>query len=138
MASGVYNRFKYNLLQGSGDILDDTIRVALLDTNHAFDADHDVLADVSANEVSGTGYAAGGVILSGDTVTQDDTNDRAYWDANDSLWGTASFTAYHAVVYDDTLLNDQLICSIDFGGAQTVTNGTFTIQWNSGGIIRLT
>jgi len=32
---------------------------------------------------------------------------------------------------------DDLICSIDFGGAQTVTAGTFTIQWHADGIITL-
>jgi len=58
------------------------------------------------------------------------------WNATDSAWTTATFTAYHAVIYDSTAGND-LICSIDFGGAKTVSAGTFTIQWDSDGIITL-
>jgi hypothetical protein len=60
----------------------------------------------------------------------------ATFDATDTSWTTATFTAYHAVIYDTTNTSS-LICSIDFGGAQTVTSGTFTIEWNSSGIISL-
>jgi len=137
MASGVYNRFKFNLLRSSGDLINDTIKVALMATGHSFDADHDVWTDVSSNEMTGTGYATGGCILSGDVVTQDDANDRAVYDANDTLWGSASFSAYHAVIYDTTVTGSPLIASVDFGGVQTVTSGTFTIQWNAVGILTL-
>jgi hypothetical protein len=47
-------------------------------------------------------------------------------------------TAYHAVLWDDLAGSDELICSIDFGGAQTCTNGTFTIEWHTNGILTLT
>ena len=49
----------------------------------------------------------------------------------------ATFTAYHAVIYDTTASND-LICSLDFSGAKTVSSGTFTIQFDAAGIITLT
>lgn len=137
MASGVYNRFKVNLANKIVDWEADTIKVMLLDNSHAFDADDDVIGDVSANEISGTGYTTGGATLASASVTQDDTNDLAKLDANDTAWGSASFTAYHAVLWDDTVATDDLVCSIDFGGAQTVTSGTFTIQWNASGIITL-
>lgn len=140
MASGLYNRVKANLMNKLVDLGNggDTIKVILLDNNHSFDADDNVLTDVSANELltSGTGYSQ--KTLANQAVTQDDTNDLAKFDADDIQWTTATFTAYHAVLYDDTLVGDDLIGSIDFGGAKSVTGGTFTIAWNSDGIMNLT
>jgi len=131
MASGVYNRFKANLMNKEVDLEGDTIKVALYDTNHSFTAgDTDYTA---TNEVTGTGYTAGGNTLAGKGVTEAATTK---WDATDLAWTIASFTAYHAVIYDTSVTND-LICSFDLGGAQTVTVGTFTIQWHADGIITL-
>ena len=140
MASGIYNRFKANLMEGDLDIAaaGDTIKVILLNASHAFDADHDILTDVSTNELATAGgYTAGGATLANQSVTQDDTNDLAKFDGDNTAWTSATFTANHAVLYDDTHATDDLICSFDFGGAQTVASGTFTIQWNASGILTL-
>lgn len=134
MASGIYNRFKANILNKEVDMEGDTVKVMLLDDSHSFVATHNVISDVSANEISGDGYSAGGATLAGKAVTQGATTK---FDATDTAWSSASFTAYHAVLYDDTHTTDDLIASIDFGGAQTVTSGTFTIQWHADGIITL-
>jgi len=134
MASGIYDRFKANIFNKEVDLEADTIKVMLLNNTHAFTNTHNVKADISANEISGTGYTAGGAALAGKAVTQGTTTK---FDANDIQWTGASFTAYHAVLYDDSLVNDDLIASIDFGGAMTVTAGTFTIQWHANGIITL-
>lgn len=138
MASGVYNNFKAEIMKGTFDLVNDTIKVMLLDNNHSFTAEDDVIADISANEISGTGYSAGGETLANTAVTVDDTDDEGVFDADDVEWTSASFSAYHAVVYDDTTTGDMLICSIDFGGEQTVSGGTFTIQWDSEGIVNIT
>jgi len=132
MASGIYDRFKANLMNKIVDMESDTIRVALYDNSHSFTAGD--TAYTSTNEVSGTGYSAGGEALASKAVTEASTTK---FDATDTAWTSASFTAYHAVMYDDTLAGNDLIASIDFGGAQTVTAGTFTIQWNASGIITL-
>jgi hypothetical protein len=143
MASGIYNHFKgnvmgavYNLANGG-----DTVKVALLNNTHAFTATNDAWADVSANQITGTGYTAGGATLANQAVSVDDVDNEGVFDADDVAWTAASFTAYHAVIYDDTPTTpvaDPLIASIDFGGAQTVTAGTFTIQWDAEGIINIT
>ena len=134
MASGIYQRFKANLMNKEVDLEGDTIRVMLLDSNHSFTATHNQLSDVSTNEISGTGYTANGEALASKAVTQAATTK---FDAADTSWTSASFTAAHAVIYDDTLTNNDLICSIDFGGNQTVVSGTFTISWHADGIITL-
>lgn len=136
MASGIYNRFKANVLNKVVDWEADTIDVALLDNSHAFDADNNVWGDVSANEISGTGYTAGGETLANAAVTQDDTNDRAKADGDNVAWTSATFSAWHAVIFDTTATSN-LVCSFDFGGQQQVTAGTFTIQWHTDGIITL-
>ncbi len=135
MASGIYNRFKANLMNKEVDLEADTIKVMLLNNSHSFLATHNQKSEIVANEISGTGYTAGGEELTTKAVTQGATTD---WDADNTEWTTATFSAYHAVIYDDTLTNDDLICSIDFGGEKQVTAGTFTIQWDAAGIITLT
>ena len=135
MASGIYNRFKANLMNKVVDLEADTINVALMSDSHSFDSSHTSWANVSSEEIPATGnYTSGGMALSSPSVTE------AYatkWDAEDTQWTDATFTAYHAVLYDSTAA-DNLICSFDFSGAQTVSSGTFTIQWNASGLITLT
>lgn len=134
MASGMYDRLKANLFNKEVDLEADIVKVMLLDNSHSFTSTHNVIGDVSANEISGTGYTAGGGTLAGKAVTQGASSK---WDATDIEWTTATFTAYHAVIYDDTVATDDLIISIDFGGAKSVSAGTFKIQWHVNGIITL-
>ncbi len=136
MASGIYERFKANLMNKIVDLEADVIKVSLMDNVHAFTATNNVWTDVSANELPTAGnYTAGGATLAGAAVTQAATTK---FDGTDTAWTSATFSAYHAVVWDDTVGTDDLICSFDFGGIKTVTAGTFTIQWHANGIITLT
>ena len=132
MASGIYDRFKANIFNKEVDLEADTIKVMLLDNSHAFNSAHNQKSEIVANEITGTGYSAGGAALAGKAVTQAATTK---FDADDLAWAAATFTAYYAVIYDDTLANDDLMFCIDFGGAKTVTGSTFTIQWNVNGIL---
>ena len=139
MASGLYNYFLAHLMDAGYNLGNggDTIKCGLLDNSHSFVAENDGWSDVSANEISGTGYSAGGATLANQAVSIDDTDDEGVFDADDVSWTSASFSAYHAVIYDDTHASDALVCSIDFGGVQTVTSGTFTIQFDSEGIVNI-
>ena len=134
MASGIYNRFKANLMNKEVDLEANVIKVALLNSSHTFAAGNTDFSDVSANELSsGSGYTTGGNTLGSKSVTEASTTK---WDAADRDWTAATFTADHAVIYDTSVTND-LIASIDFGGSKAVVAGTFTIQWDSAGIITL-
>lgn len=137
MASGIYDCFKVDLMSGDVNLANggDTIKVMLLDNSHAFNAAHTVNTDVNGNELAASGnYSTGGATLAGQAVAM--ASNTATWDATDTAWASATFSAYHAVIYDTTNSNS-LICSIDFGGVQTVSAGTFTIQWDADGIIEL-
>ena len=133
MASGIYSRFLENLMNGEVDLEGDTINVALYDNVHSFTAsDTDYTTD---NELpTANGYTQGGQAL--DTKAVATAGVTTSWDADNEAWAASTWTAYHAVLYDISVSND-LIASIDFGGAKTVAAGTFTIQWNASGIITL-
>lgn len=62
------------------------------------------------------------------------------FDAADTVSANATTTltnAYGTLIYDDTT-GDQGICFNYFGGANSITSGTFTIAWNASGIFYLT
>ena len=134
MASLIYQRFLANLMNKVVDLEADTIKVALMTVAHTPNAAHNTFSQVSANEVSGAGYISGGQALAGKAVTQGGTTK---WDATDLTWNNATFSAYHAVIFDDTLAGKDLIASIDFGGEQAISDGIFTIAWDAQGIITL-
>jgi len=134
MASGIYTQVKADWWNKNIDMVNDVIKVALLDNSHSFTATDTTWADVSANEVSGAGYVAGGATLSGKSVTE---GTATKFDASNVTWSSITTTAYHAVLYDTTVSNN-LICSIDLGGAQTVTATDLIIDWNANGILTLT
>jgi hypothetical protein len=96
---------------------------------------HQVWADVSATEMSGTGYTAGGVTLANKVVAQDNTNDRATFDADNASWtGLNIGTPSHAIVRDST--NDVLI---GYWAVTTPSNGgDYTLAFDSNGIATLT
>ena len=139
MASGIYNRFKANLMKGVVHLEDDSIRVMLMTAAHSFNADHNLLSEVVGNDIGAkVVYIATGSALAGKAVTQGTDVGATKWTATNHAYGPGeTLTCYHAVLWWDGA-TDELICSIDFIGAQTCTNGTFTIQWDAAGIITLT
>lgn len=97
---------------------------------------HDHWSDLSANEVSGTGWAAGGVALTGTAVSV--SSGTLVYDATDvSESGTTLTNARAYVLYADALANDDLICLVDFGADYSTSSGTFSITWNASGIFTI-
>lgn len=140
MADVIYNSFKAKIMDGSIDLDTDTIKVALVTATYTPNQDtHDFFDDVT-NEVSGTGYSAGGATLASKTVTADTTDNEGVFDAADVTWSTSTITARGAVIYKSTgtASTSALICYLDFGSDKTSSAGDFTIQWNSEGILNLT
>ena len=138
MASGIYNIWKSEIMKKTVDMVNDTIKAILLNNSHSFNADNTAYSDISANELATAGgYTQDSKTLASNAVTADNTDDEGVFDAADVSWTSASFSAYHCALYDDTHASNILVCSIDFGGIQTVTSGTFTIQWAAEGIINI-
>lgn len=140
MASVVVNNAKALLLNGGLDLDTDTIKCALLTSSYSPNIDTNVYwSDISANEVSGTGYSAGGAALSGKSVTVDNTGDKGVFDASDVTWGSSTITARFAALYKDTGVagTSPIVCVFDFSTDKSSSSGNFIIQWNASGILTL-
>ena len=142
MPSKLYGQFLAKALNKEVDWDSDTIKVALLTSSYTPNQDtHDYFDDVSAYEVTGTGYSTGGQTLGSKTVTYDAANNVIVLDAADTTWSSSTITARYAVVYDDsgaTAASKALIGYVDFSSDQSSTNGNFTITWDATGIVRIT
>ena len=102
-----------------------TLKIALYTSSASLGA---TSASYSAtNEVSGTGYTAGGATLSSQAVAYDSTNQVAYFDAADPSWSSATITARGAMIYNNTKSNAS-IAILDFGSDYSSSNGTFQVQ----------
>lgn len=99
----------------------------------------DWTANVAA-EITGTGYTAGGATVTGLSFTAGGANNSvATWTTGTNPdWTGASFTANQAIFYESSAATYQLICFWDFGGAVTVTSGTFTLSVNASGLLTAT
>lgn len=135
MTSIIYNSFWDDLARGLIDADTDTFKVMLVNATYDAVADetkkdsHLKRSSVTANEISGTGYTAGGTAATV-TVTKDTANNRVDIGLGAASWPTATITAEGAVYYKsrggaDT--NDELVAYIDFGGPITSTAGTFAL-----------
>jgi hypothetical protein len=128
----------------------DTVNVALYNGNPtSATASSDTLAHnvylaaggqwVAANELATTGgYTIGGIAVTpkAETFT---SNVVTFTSSGTPNWTAASFSSYGCLVYDNTIAAAKYVyCWNYFGGIQTVTSGTFTINWNASGIFAVT
>jgi len=113
----------------------DTFKVMLCSSSYTPNqATHKYKSDVTG-EITGTGYTAGGVTLTG--VTWSGSGNVWSFGCSNIAWSSASFTARYAVVYDATPATDAtrpLVAVIDFGADTTVTASTFQIN-PTGGVL---
>jgi hypothetical protein len=114
--------FKAELPQGIHNLLVDTIKLALYDDNSSLDETTTVYT--VTDEVSGGGYTAGGIVLTG--VTINSSGSTAYVSFDNPVWSPASFTAAGGLIYNASKAN-RSIAVLSFGSNKTATN-TFTIE----------
>lgn len=132
------NSFKSEILQGIHNLTSDEIKVALIKSNTTmvgtYDADTTNYSNVTgfSDEASGTGYTAGGNVLSSISISVDTTNDVAYVDIGDTTWASSSITAAGCIIYNNTQ-SGKAIAVINFVGDKTSTNGDFVIEFPPSG-----
>jgi hypothetical protein len=91
----------------------------------------------ATNEVSGTGYTAGGTVVASPVVDESPTGSLRY-DIADTAWTSSSIALAHgAIIYADALGTNDNIVGITFGADYTSSNGTFTIQWSANGVFAI-
>lgn len=123
--------FKVQLLQAVhnfGPTSANTFKIALYNGNADINADTTVYT--TSNEITGTGYTAGGNTL---TISQSPTSgynqnavSTAFISFANTSWTNATFTCRAALIYNVTQGNKS-VAVLDFGSDKTVANDTFTI-----------
>ena len=109
---GLTTSFKVDILNGRQNIASDTLKMALYNGY--------------ANEISGTGYSAGGNTLANVTINST-SNGIVYVSFDNVVWNPAQFTARGALIYNNTRSNAS-IATLDFGSDKTQSgNNTFTV-----------
>ena len=121
--------FKVGILNGSfnfGSGTSQTFKIALYTSAATLGAS--TTAYTTSNEVTGTGYSAGGQAL---TISQVPTSSgtTAFLDFSDVTWSTATITARGALIYLANGTTNPAVAVLDFGGDKTSTAGNFTIQF---------
>jgi hypothetical protein len=118
--------FKLNLLQGLVNFNTGspyTYKIALYDALSTINSE--TTAYTSQNEITGTGYIAGGKPLV-PTLGSDASNNTAYVTFANVTWNPASFTAAGALIYNST--TNASVAVLSFGGQKTAST-TFTIEF---------
>lgn len=120
--------FKVELFQGIHDITDggDTIKLALFDST--VDLGPDTTAYSTTNEVTGTGYSAGGAALT--VVDPTSVGYTAFVDFADVTWSTSTITARYGLIYNSSKA-DRAIAVLDFGSNRSSSASDFTVRFPS-------
>ena len=135
---GLTTSFKVDMLNGKQNVASDTLKMSLY-TAYAT-LDQDTTAYTTGNEISGTGYTAGGETLS--NVTINSGSNTVYVSFSNVVWSPAQFTTRGALIYNATKSNAS-IAVLDFGSDKIQTgNNTFTVNLppdtESSALIRIT
>lgn len=122
------------------DFLSDTIKVSLHTVTYTPAQDTDEFFSDATNQITGTGYTAGGATLANKTLGYTAGTNVIKFDADDPSWATSTLTARYAVIYKDTgtASTSPLMGYIDFGADVSTTAGTFTVQFNASGMLTIT
>jgi hypothetical protein len=122
--------FRSEIIQGEQDLSTDTLYMALYDGFATLGPTTAVYT--TDNEVTGTGYTAGGEEITGVTINTDVTTNTVYVNFDNVSWSGASFTARGALIYNSSKSNKS-VAVLDFGADKTFTasNNTVTMPVNS-------
>lgn len=121
--------FKQALLDGEMDFSSDTsdvFKIALYTSSASLDASTTVYS--TTNEVTGTGYTAGGNTLSIST-NPTTSGTTAYLSFTNSQWSDATITARGALIYKYDAVTNPAVAVLNFGSDKTSTSGTFQVAF---------
>jgi hypothetical protein len=135
----IYAQMYRSALHKEMNVESDTLKLMLTTSAYAYNVNTDRYQSSVTNEVTGTGYSAGGVALTGVTVT--DASVVYTLDANDAAFGTLTVSNIQvAVLYDSTpgsAATNPLLWLCDFGAPSSPGGVTFTVSFNASGIFTI-
>lgn len=117
--------FKKELYEAIHDFSSDVFKIALYTASASLNEDTTEYS--STDEVTGTGYSAGGVTLTGTVISS--SGFTAYVNFDDVSFG-ADVTARCALIYNSSKANRSVVV-LDFGSDKTSTNFTITMPSNT-------
>lgn len=123
ITAAICNSFKQDLLAMTPHTAADTFKIALFTSSATLSKA--TTAYATTNEVSGTGYTAGGATLTGFSVTLDTDTAILDW-TTDPTWASSTITARGALIYNSSRSN-KAVAVLDFGSDITSTAATFTV-----------
>lgn len=140
VSAKLYGNVLTSAFGGLINFTSDTIKVALCTSAYVPDQDAHTFFSSVTNEVTGTGYTAGGATLASKTVTYNAGTNTLSLDAADVSWASSTITARYAVIYKSTgtASTSPLIGYVDFGADTVSSGGAFQIVWDAAGITTLT
>ena len=125
IVQGSTTTFAKNLLNGNENFTTGTYYIALYNANANLDST--TTTYTTNNEITGTGYTAGGKPLTITvTPTIDNQYDTAYISFANAIWNPAVFTARGALVYNHTT---NAACFVLNFGSDKTCNSSFTVQF---------
>jgi len=129
VASVIYTSFFRDMAKGDIDLDTVTVKAMLTTNSYTENKDHDRRDDVT-NEITATGYTAGGVTITPTVSAVDTTNDRVTITFPTATWSGFTGTARRLVYYvsTGTAANDNLIACVDFGSDVSRTAATFEVS----------
>ena len=102
-----------------------TFKLAMYTNSASFTAA--TTAYTTSNEVSGTGYSAGGGTLTRVDPTSSGTT--GFTDFADLTFSSSTITARGALIYNDSASGDPSVVVLDFGSDKSSSSGDFTVQF---------
>ena len=127
IATAMCTSFKKELLEAKHNFLNsggDTFKLAMFTSSVTLNAS--TTAYATSNEITGTGYTAGGGTLT--RVDPSTSSTTALTDFANLTFSSSSLTANGALIYNDSN-SDRAVCSLAFGADKTSSSGDFTIQF---------
>lgn len=116
--------FKQDQLLGAQNLQTDTLKLALYTSGASLGPS--TTAYTTAEEVTGSGYTAGGQILTGVTISTA-TDGVVYVNFANAVWSPAAFTARGGLIYNSSKANKS-IAVLNFGADKTCTT-QFVVQF---------
>ena len=130
MASIIYNSCPDDVVRGNINFASDTFKQLLVTSAYTPDQSAHLKRSDITNEVSGTGYSAGGVTVTA-TVAKNTSNKTETISFSAPSWANATITAKGAVIYKSrggASSADELVAFIDFGSSVSSSGGTFSVS----------
>lgn len=127
ITTAICNSYKQELLEGV-HASTDTYKIALFTSSATLSAS--TTAYSTSNEVSGTGYDAGGKTLTG--YVSGLSGSTAYITFDDPSWANSTITARGCLIYNSSKSN-KAVAAFDFGSDVISVSGTFTIDLPAAG-----